>query len=118
VEIGSEPVDLPGQLCIRLEFQFLLPEVVISLCLLNAACRFWPIITNVDRKITSSDTINVSVGHGLFLDEQHPDSEDRDVQVDEVHRPGESSDLISDPQLNILGTSRLLLQDDRVVLGA
>ena len=32
----------------------------------NVACRFWPIITNVDRKIASSETTSVSVGHGLF----------------------------------------------------
>jgi len=31
----------------------------------KSACRFWPIMTNVDRKIASSDTISVSVGHGL-----------------------------------------------------
>jgi hypothetical protein len=29
----------------------------------KADCRFWPIMTNVDRKIASSDTI--SIGHGL-----------------------------------------------------
>ena len=31
----------------------------------NAAWRFCPIITNVDRKIASSDTTSVSFGHGL-----------------------------------------------------
>ena len=31
----------------------------------NVACRFWPIITKVDKKIASSDTIRVSVGQGL-----------------------------------------------------
>ena len=32
----------------------------------NADCRFWPIMTNVDRKIASSETMNVNVGQGLF----------------------------------------------------
>ena len=30
----------------------------------NSAWRFWPIMTNVDRKIASSETIRVSLGHG------------------------------------------------------
>ncbi len=32
----------------------------------KADCRFCPIITKVDRKIASSDTMSVSVGQGLF----------------------------------------------------
>nr|WP_232524853.1 hypothetical protein [Nocardioides mangrovicus] len=32
----------------------------------KAAERFWAIITKVERKIASSDTTSVSVGHGLF----------------------------------------------------
>ena len=32
----------------------------------KAAWRFWPIITNVDKKMASSDTISVSVGQGLL----------------------------------------------------
>jgi len=51
----------------------------------------------------------------LGLDEQHPDREQRDVQVDEPHRPRERGDPISDPQLKVGGPLRLLLQDDRVL---
>jgi hypothetical protein len=36
------------------------------------------------------------------------------VQVDEVHRPSESGDPVSDPQLNVRGHPRLLLQNDRM----
>ena len=32
----------------------------------KAAWRFWPIITNVDRKIASSETTRVNVGQGFF----------------------------------------------------
>jgi hypothetical protein len=46
-------------------------------------------MTNVGKKIASGDTISVSVGHGLDsrigLEEQHPDLEQHDMQVDEVH---------------------------------
>ena len=58
-------MDLPGQLRVGSELQLLFVEVVIRLGLLE--CRL-PILAdhdNVDRKIASSDTINVSVGHGL-----------------------------------------------------
>jgi hypothetical protein len=55
-------------------------------------------MTNVDRKIASSETISVSIGHGFGLDEQHPGSEKRDVKVDERHRPRESGDPVSDPR--------------------
>ena len=72
-------------------------------------------MTNVDRKIASSDTISVSVGHGLFSMNEHPDSEHRDVQVDEIHRSGESGDRVGDPQLNVRGASLLFLQDGWVV---
>jgi hypothetical protein len=50
-----------------------------------------------------------------LLDEQHPDSEQRDVQVDEIHRPGETGDPIGDPQLKVRGASLLFLQDDWMV---
>ena len=63
VQLGREPVDLAGQLGVGLELQFLLSEVVIRL--LELRLPFWPIMTNVDKKIASSDTISVSVGHGL-----------------------------------------------------
>lgn len=36
-----------------------------ALAFWKVACRFWPIIMNVERKIASSDTTSVSVGHGL-----------------------------------------------------
>jgi len=37
------------------------------------------------------------------------------MQVDEVHRPRESGDPVSDPQLNVSGPPLLFLQDRRVV---
>jgi hypothetical protein len=38
----------------------------LALACWKAAARFCPIITNVDRKIASSETTSVSVGQGLF----------------------------------------------------
>jgi len=54
-----------GQLCVGLELQLFLVEVVIGLGLLKVACRFCPMSTNVDRKIASRETQRVSVGQGL-----------------------------------------------------
>jgi hypothetical protein len=59
------PIDLASQPRVGLELQFLFGEVVIRLGCWKSDCRFWPIMTNVDRRIASSDTISVSVGHGL-----------------------------------------------------
>jgi len=59
-------MDLPGQVGVRLQLELGLDEVVVGLGLLvGPACRFWPIMTKVDRKIASSDTMSVRVGHGL-----------------------------------------------------
>jgi len=44
-----------------------------------------------------------------FLDEQHPDREQRDVQIDEVHRPRETGDPVRHPQLNVRGPPLLFL---------
>ena len=60
------------------------PEVVVGLLPAGtAACRFWPIITKVDRKIASSETTNVSVGHGLFSRSSIHSANTRCVDVDE-----------------------------------
>jgi hypothetical protein len=51
-----------------------------------------------------------------MLDEQHPDREQRDVQVDEVHRPGEAGDPVGDPQLSARDPLRFQLHDSRMLL--
>ena len=40
----------------------------------------------------------------LGLDEQHPHREQRDVQIDELHRPRESGDLVGNSELGIFRT--------------
>jgi hypothetical protein len=40
------------------------------------------------------------------------------VNVDELHRPGESGDPVGDPQLKVRGALRLFRYDDRVVWAA
>jgi hypothetical protein len=52
-----------------LKLKLLLVEVMVGLACWNKACRFCPIITDVDRRIASTDTIRVSMGHG-FLSRQ------------------------------------------------
>ena len=61
----NQMIDRPGQLGVDVQFLFLSEKVVICLAPWNSACRFWPIITKVDKKIASSDTTRVSVGQGL-----------------------------------------------------
>jgi hypothetical protein len=65
VQLGSVRMDLASELRVGFELQLLFVEVVIRLGLLEVRLPVLPIMTNVDRKIASSDTISVSVGHGL-----------------------------------------------------
>ena len=55
-----------------------------------ASARFWLIITNVDRKIASSETIIVSSPNG-YASTPRPiqEREPHDVEVDELHRAAE-----------------------------
>jgi hypothetical protein len=64
MQLGGQDVDGPCQLGVGLELQLLFDEVMVVLGPLQGACLFCPIITNVERKIASSETTNVSVGHG------------------------------------------------------
>ena len=62
----------------------------------------------------SSETIRVRVGQGPLLYQDHPDGEERDVQVHEVHRPCVGRDPIGDAILEVLG-SLLGMLDERGV---
>jgi hypothetical protein len=53
-----------------LKLKLLLVEVMVGLACWNKACRFGPIITDVDGRIASTDTIRVSMGHGSSRDSQ------------------------------------------------
>ncbi len=72
-----------------------------------ASARFWLIITNVERKIASSETIIVSSPYGYAstpnpIQQREPD----DVNVDEQHRAGERRDAIGDAVLDALARVR------------
>ena len=64
MQLGGERMDRASQFRVGLEFQLLFVEVVICFGLLEDRLPVLPIMTNVDRKIASSDTISVSIGHG------------------------------------------------------
>ena len=51
-----------GQLGVGVQLQFAGGEVVSALACGKEACRFCPIMTEVDRKIASRETIRVKVG--------------------------------------------------------
>src|SRR5712692_9601349 len=115
VQLGREPMDLPGQLRVGFELQFLLGEIVIRLGLLE--CRL-PVLADHDERGQEDRFQRHDQRQRrprTLLDEQHPESEQRHMQVDEIHRPGETGDQIGDPQLKARGASRLFLQDDWVV---
>jgi hypothetical protein len=66
VNLSGQFGDHLGEFGVALEFQLVGDEVMVSFRLLKAAWRFCPIMTNVDRKMASSETTKVSVGQGLF----------------------------------------------------
>jgi hypothetical protein len=115
VQLGRELVDLAGQLCVGLELQFLLVEVVIRLGLLE---RRLPVLADHHERGQEDRFQRHDQRQRrprAFLEKQHPDREQRDVQIDEVHRPRETGDPVRDPQLNVRGPPLLFLQDHRVV---
>jgi len=83
----------------------------------NSAWRFWPIMTNVDRKMASSETMSVSLGHGVRFGEQHPAGEADRVDVDERHRAGERGDGVGDAELDVGCPTGGVLDDDRMMDG-
>jgi hypothetical protein len=64
VELGRQRIDRTRELGVRPQLLSLGREVMVGLCALKLCLAFWPIMTNVDRKIASSDTIRFSLGHG------------------------------------------------------
>jgi hypothetical protein len=54
VQFLCEDLDLAGQLGVGFELQFLSFKVVVGLGLLEGGLGFWPIMTNVERKIASA----------------------------------------------------------------
>jgi hypothetical protein len=66
VNLGGELVNDPGQLGVGVQLQLTGDEVVVGLGLLEGGCRFCPIITKVDKKIASRETMSVRVGQGLL----------------------------------------------------
>jgi hypothetical protein len=65
VDLRGELVDGPRDIGVRVELLLRRVEVVVGLGLLEGRLAVWPIITKVDRKMASSDTMSVSVGQGL-----------------------------------------------------
>jgi AAA ATPase domain len=114
VQFGGEGVNLAGQLRVGFELQFFFGEVVVGLGLLEGRL---PVLADHDKggqedRFQRDDQRQRRPRLGF--DQQHPDREQRDVDVDEAHRPGEGGDPVGDPQLNVLGPLFLLLQDNRV----
>ena len=66
MELFGHLVDRPGEVCVLDEEGVDVLVVAVGLRLLDTSWRFWPIMTNVERKIASSETASVSVGHGLL----------------------------------------------------
>jgi hypothetical protein len=117
VQFGGERVNLAGQLRVGFELQLLFLEVVVGFGLLE--CRL-PVLADHDKR-GEEDRFQRDDQRQhrpwLGLDEEHPNGEEADVKVNEVHRPREGGDSVGDPQLNVLATLRLLCQDNRVVAG-
>jgi hypothetical protein len=65
VEFLCKHIDLASELNVGRQLQFLNLEVMVGLGLLKSSLTVWPMITKVDKKIASSDTTRVKVGHEL-----------------------------------------------------
>ena len=79
------------------------------------SARFWLIITKVERKIASSETMIVSRPNWIMLDAQpDPTGEPDDVDVDERHRTGECGDRVRNPVLGELLSLRGMFEERRV----
>jgi hypothetical protein len=75
--------DLPRELGgVRLQLTLLFDEILVRLLLLESGCAVLPDHQEAERKIASSDTTSVSVGHGLDPG-NHLHGEDEHVQIDE-----------------------------------
>ena len=84
-----------------------------ALACAKLACRFCPIMTKVDRKIASSDTTSVSVGHGHFSNQIIQTREHDDVHVDERHRSRRTAVIASATRnWTLRGPLLRLLHDD------
>jgi hypothetical protein len=77
-----------------------------------ASARFWLIITNVERKIASSDTITVRVPLDAEDDSR---TEPERVQVHEGHRACKIGDAVDEPVLPPLRSLAGVLWECRVV---
>ncbi len=60
-------------------------------------------MTNVDKKIASSDTTRASIGHGYFSNSAIHKGEQGHMNPDEVHRAGECGDVIGQLQVDFFG---------------
>ena len=52
---------------------------------------------------------------GFYRHRNEPSREDRDMEIDELHRPGKAGDDVRDPQLDVVVSRGRLLDHDRVV---
>ena len=107
-------MDAAGEIGVLLQQLLFGGVVVVGLGLLERRRRFWPIITNVDRKIASSETTRVNVGHGLFSNTT--------IHTANARRGGRRTSCarelgyrVGDPELDVLGAVLALLDDDRMV---
>jgi hypothetical protein len=97
-QLLGELVDHAGEVGVRDEKRVHVLVVVVGFRLLQGRLAACPIMTNVERKIASSETIRVSVGHGLLSSTSIQNGKKAGVNVDEAHGAGEGRDLVGDPR--------------------
>jgi hypothetical protein len=116
VDVGGELVDGPCDVGVRVELLLRRFEVVICLGLLERRLAVLADHHEGRQEDGFQRHDEGERGPGALLEDEHPQREEDDVQIDEVHGAGERRDLVGDPQLECLRALRLLLENERTVL--
>src|ERR1700732_2673580 len=115
MQLRCEQMDLTCEFGVGLQFQLLGLEVMVCLCLLESRL---PILTDHHER-RKEDCLERHDQRQrwprAFLQNQHPDSEHRRVNPDEVHRPRECRDSIGQPHLETLASFLCLVQYGRMM---
>jgi hypothetical protein len=115
VQLQCQVVDPLGELGVGLEQLLLRDEVVVGLGLLER--RLAVLADHHERR--QEDRLERDDQRQrlprAFLEKQHPHREQRDVHVDEGHRPGERRDAGGDLELEVVGSLLQRMLNYRVV---
>src|SRR5262249_22658957 len=116
VDLGGELVDGPRDVGVRVELLLRRLEVVVGLGLLEGCLAVLADHHEGRQEDRFQRHDERKRRPGALLEDEHPQREEGDMQVDEVHRAGECRDLVGDSQLEVLSALHLVLENKRTML--